>query len=98
VKLTGLLPASRQYVRTHQQAARYPTLSNAAEHLRAALDLREEIVEGRTPEELFQCGFVVYKSLLAFFSKFSIFVLRVLPTSKKNTTPARIGTNERPIS
>jgi hypothetical protein len=74
------------------------TLPNAIEHLRAALDLREEMVEGKTPERLFQCGFVVYKSLLAFFSKFSIFVLRVLPTSKKNTTPARIGTNERPIS
>jgi len=28
----------------------YPILSNAIKHLRAALDLREEIVEGRTRE------------------------------------------------
>jgi hypothetical protein len=45
-----------------------PTLSNAAEHLRAALDLRAEMVEGRTPERLFQIIFIGYKAVLRFGS------------------------------
>jgi hypothetical protein len=79
VKLTGLLPASRRYVRTHQQAVIDPCLSNAAEHLRAALDLREQMVEGKTPEGLFQVGFVVYKAFLRFASNIVMFVRRILP-------------------
>lgn len=56
-----------------------PTLSNAAEHLRAALDLREEIVKGETPEGLFQFGFVIYKAMLRFGSNIVIWARRVLP-------------------
>jgi hypothetical protein len=69
--LTGLLPASRQYVKTHQVCL---TLSNAAEHLQAALDLREEMVEGKTPEGLFQIVFIGYKAMLRFGSNIVLFV------------------------
>ena len=79
VKLTGLLPASRQYIWTHQQSAMCPTLSDAAEHLRAALDLREEIVREGLLEGLSQFGFVVYKALLRFGSVIVICVRRILP-------------------
>jgi len=80
VRIPGLLSASRQYVRTHHQPAMYPILSNAIKHLRAALDLREEIVEGRTREGLFQFGFVTYKALLRFGSNIGFF-----PTSSDLT-------------
>jgi len=56
-----------------------PTLPNAIEHLRATLNLREEIVERRSPEGVFQCGFVVYKSVLAAASNIVILIQRVLP-------------------
>jgi hypothetical protein len=56
-----------------------PTLANAADHLRAALDLREQMVEGKTPEGLFQVGFVVYKAFLRFASNIVMFVRRILP-------------------
>jgi hypothetical protein len=52
--------------------------SNAIERLRAALDLRAEMVEGKTPEWLFQFGFVVYKSLQRFGSYIVICLRRML--------------------
>jgi hypothetical protein len=51
---------------------------NAVRHLEAALDLREEMVEGKTPEGLFQVGFVVYKALLRFGSNIAICIRRLL--------------------
>jgi hypothetical protein len=56
-----------------------PTVSNAVRQLEAGLNLREEIVEGKTPEGLFQFGFVVYKAVLAFGSNIAIWFRRVLP-------------------
>jgi len=62
-----------------QQAVMRPTVSNAVRQLEAGLNLREEIVEGKTPEGLFQFGFVVYKAVLAFGSNIAIWFRRVLP-------------------
>jgi hypothetical protein len=62
--LTGLLPTSRRYVRTQQQVAHRTTVPNAIDHLRAALDLREEIVREGSLKKLTQLGFVVYKAVL----------------------------------
>jgi hypothetical protein len=62
-----------------QQAVMRPTVCNAVRQLEAGLNLREEIVEGKTPEGLFQFGFVVYKAVLAFGSNIAIWFRRVLP-------------------
>jgi len=78
VRLPGLLSASRGYLRTRRQAHIHPTLSNATRHLESAFDLREKIVEGRTPEGLFQLGEVVFKSVRDFGSNIMIVVRRVL--------------------